>query len=74
MDEAFLTRQDPAHVYAGLNKYYDDDDEDYEDYEEEDEDFDYGFGDFPFGFGQNMNDANSEESFDPFSELPAGNE
>ncbi|KAF8082752.1 hypothetical protein N665_0809s0053 [Sinapis alba] len=72
LDEAFLTRQDPAHVYAGLNKYYDDDDEDYEDYEEEDEDFDYGFGDFPFGFGQNMNDANSEESFDPFSELPAG--
>ncbi|KAL0843508.1 hypothetical protein Bca101_016753 [Brassica carinata] len=75
LDEEYITRRDPAHVYAGLNKYYDEDDEeDYDsDYDEDDdEDFDYGFGDFPFGFGQNMNDGNSEESFDPFSELPPG--
>lgn len=73
LDEAYFTRG-----YVGTNNYYDyDDEEDYEedydsDYDEDDEDFDYGFGDFPFGFGQNMNDANPEDSFDPFSELPPG--
>ncbi|KAJ0261371.1 Uncharacterized protein HA466_0045050 [Hirschfeldia incana] len=75
LDEAYLTRQ----VYVGTNNYYDYDDEEdcaenYDsDYDEDDEDFDFGFGGFPFGFGKNKNDANSEESFDPFSELPPGN-
>ncbi|KAJ4872138.1 zinc finger (C3HC4-type RING finger) family protein [Raphanus sativus] len=75
LEEACFTRQ----VCVGTNNYYDyDDEEDYEedydsDYDVDDEDSDYGFGDFPFGFGQkNMNDANPEDSFDPFSELPPG--
>ena len=72
LEEAYFTRQGPARGYYDYDdeEDYEDDNEDYDDYED-DEDFDYGFGGFPFGFGQNMNGAKG--SFDPYSELPAGN-